>query len=141
MNIANVCLINYDFMAFRAAPQHSSSKLGSAFGLHLNSNFMAFRAAPQHSSSKLGSAFGLHLNSDFMAFRASPQHSSSKLGSAFGLHLNSDLDVILFYIACNDIRAVFTEQVRQWQIAFLISVSIKFQDSFADRFLSLEQCF
>ena len=25
---------------------------------------MAFRASPQHSSSELGSAFGLHLNSD-----------------------------------------------------------------------------
>ena len=27
----------FHFMAFRAAPRHSSSKLGSALGLHLNS--------------------------------------------------------------------------------------------------------
>ena len=32
---------------------------------NINSNFMAFRAAPRHSSNKLGSAYGLHLNSNF----------------------------------------------------------------------------
>lgn len=36
----------FHFMAFRASPQHSSSELGSAFGLRLNSDFMAFRAVP-----------------------------------------------------------------------------------------------
>ena len=47
---------------------------------------------------------------------------------------------MLFPITCNDIRAVFTEQIRQWQIPFLVSVSIKFQNSFADSFLTFIQC-
>ena len=37
--------------------------IGSVFYLH-KFHFMAFRASPQHSSCKLGSAFGLRLNSD-----------------------------------------------------------------------------
>ena len=37
--------------------------IGSIFYLH-KFHFMAFRASPQHSPSKFGSAFGLHLNSD-----------------------------------------------------------------------------
>ena len=43
--------------------------------------------------------------------------------------------ISLFFITCNDIRAVFTEQIGQWQIAFLVAVCVKFKNSFAYSFL------
>jgi hypothetical protein len=43
---------------------------------------------------------------------------------------------MLFPIACNHKRAVFAEQIGQWQIAFLVSVSIELENSFADSFLT-----
>ena len=76
-----------------AVPQHCSSKLGTAFGLHKISRFLKnnqphsrhwiILAAPQHCSSNLGTAFGLH---KIWIILAVPQHCSSKLGTAFGLH-------------------------------------------------------
>ena len=42
---------------------------------------------------------------------------------------------------CRYIRAVFTEQIIQRQITFLVSFCIKFQNPFAYRFLSFEHCF
>ena len=43
--------------------------------------------------------------------------------------------------ACNYIRAVFAEQIGQWQITFLVSLCIKFKQSFTHRFPSLEHRF